>query len=65
MTKSELIKVLGRQKDIANLLGLSKARVSQMPEDLPQGIVDRVVGAAVRAGVYGEIKHLLAGDNDR
>jgi DNA-binding transcriptional regulator YdaS (Cro superfamily) len=59
MTKTDLIKALGTSKALADLLGLSKGRISQMPDSLPRGIVDRVIGSAVRRGEMGKIKHLI------
>lgn len=60
MTKSDLAKALGgKQQDIADLLGLGKSRISQLPEQLPVWITDRVVGAAMRQGIFGKIKHLM------
>lgn len=51
MTKSHAIAIFGdRQQDLADALGLSKGRISQLPEILPTPIADRVRGAALRLG---------------
>lgn len=51
MKKSEAIKLFGHtQEALALSLGITKSAVSQWPDDLPQHIEDRVVGAAVRLG---------------
>jgi len=51
MKKSEAIKIFGRtQESMASSLGITKSAVSQWPEELPQHVADRVIGAAVRLG---------------
>ena len=52
MTKAEAIKLFGDTgADLARALGLTRARISQIPDgDLPQDIVDRINGAALRLG---------------
>ncbi len=38
-------------RSVASAVGVTKQAVSNWPDDLPQSIGDRVVGAAVRTGV--------------
>jgi hypothetical protein len=52
MTKQEAITLFGgRVKYLAEALGVTSSAVSQMPEALPQRLVDQITGAAVRKGV--------------
>lgn len=48
MKKSEAIAIFGNGTQLAKALGLTKGRISQLPEYLDQATTDRVVGAAVR-----------------
>lgn len=51
MTKSQAIAAFGSAAGLARAVGVSRSYVSQWPEELEQGIADRVRGAAVRLGV--------------
>ncbi len=50
MYKTDAIHVFGNKTQFAQAIGVSKGRISQLPEVLGQAITDRVVGAAVRLG---------------
>ena len=53
MRKEIAIAMFGRtQSDAARALGISRQAVSQWPEELRPEQVDRVVGAAVRLGLW-------------
>lgn len=60
MKKADVISILGgKQKDVARLLGITDSAVSQWPEKLPPAVVDRIVGAAMRAGLKSASKQLM------
>lgn len=48
MTKTEAISMFGSVKELAKAYGCKRQAIYQWPADLPQGIADRVLGAAVR-----------------
>lgn len=48
MTKAEAISLFGSVKELAKAYGCKRQAIYQWPADLPQGIADRVLGAAVR-----------------
>ncbi len=51
MTKNEAIKIFGtRQRDLADALGVTEGRISQLPDVLKPDQEDRVLGAALRLG---------------
>jgi hypothetical protein len=51
MTKSEALAIFGGKKtDLALALGVTPALVHHWPEQLDQGVADRVMGAAIRLG---------------
>lgn len=51
MTKREAINLFGnRHKDLAEALGVTEGRISQLPDELKPEQVDRVLGAALRLG---------------
>jgi hypothetical protein len=53
MKKKDAIKLFGgRVKDLASALGVTGSAVSQWGEELTQEQEDRVIGAAVRLGMY-------------
>lgn len=52
MTKTEAIHLFGAsQAALGRALNLSRARISQWPEQLEQPQVDRILGAAIRLGI--------------
>lgn len=52
MLKIDAIALFGTGlRPIADALGVSVARISQLPETLPQAYEDRVIGAAMRLGI--------------
>ncbi|MBL4766418.1 MAG: hypothetical protein JKY94_01655 [Rhodobacteraceae bacterium] len=52
MLKTDAIALFGTGlKPIATALGVTPARISQLPAILPREYVDRIVGAALRTGV--------------
>lgn len=56
MTKSEAIALFGTSgADLARALGLTRGRISQLPEELPQEVVDRINGAALRLGIAPKV----------
>ena len=56
MKKQEAIKIFGKSgADLGRALGLTRKRISQLPDDLEQAYVDRVVGAAVRLGLSEQL----------
>lgn len=55
MKKREAAKVFGNQSKLAKALKISKSAVSQWPEDLPESIADRIIGAALRLGLDPEV----------
>jgi hypothetical protein len=51
MHKRDAVALFGtRQLDLAHALELGPAAISNWPDELPQPLVDRVIGAAVRLG---------------
>jgi transcriptional regulator with XRE-family HTH domain len=58
MNKSDAIRIFGSSAELARALNLSRGRISQLPEDLEQRDIDRIVGAAIRLGLYGDIQSL-------
>ena len=53
LSKQAAIQLFGGQsQDLARALGVTPGAVSQWPEDLRPEQVDRVVGAAVRLGLW-------------
>ena len=51
MTKHEAIQIFGsRQRDLADALGVTEGRISQLPDVLKPDQEDRVLGAALRLG---------------
>ena len=49
MTKSEAAQIFGgAYADLARALDISRAGVSQWPDELSQAQIDRVIGAAIR-----------------
>lgn len=50
MKLSDAISIFGNKVRLARALGLTKGRISQLPEDLDLATSDRVVGAALRLG---------------
>lgn len=57
MKKSSAIKMFGSVGALASAYGCTRQAIYQWPEDLPQGIADRVLGAYVRS--------MAARDNDQ
>lgn len=51
MKKSDVIKAFGTGAAAGRAIGVGRARISKLPEDLPQHYVDRFVGAATRLGI--------------
>lgn len=51
MKKADLIAQYGSTAKLAELLGITRHAIYQWPDDLPQATVDRVSGAAMRAGL--------------
>lgn len=49
MKKSSAIKMFGSVGALASAYGCTRQAIYQWPEDLPQGIADRVLGAYVRS----------------
>lgn len=55
MTKTEAKSLFGgTDAALARAVGLTRSAISQWPEELEQREIDRVVGAAVRLGVWPE-----------
>lgn len=51
MKKKDAIKIFGKYgADLGRALGLTHKRISQLPDELEQAYVDRIVGAAIRLG---------------
>ena len=50
MTKAQAIGIFGSAAALARAVGVTRSYVSQWPEELEQGIADRVRGAALRLG---------------
>jgi hypothetical protein len=51
MTKKDAAKIFGgTNKSLANAVGVSNSAVSQWPDQLPQDLIDRLIGAAIRLG---------------
>lgn len=60
MKKREAVKLFGRtQTELAAHLGVTKQCVSNWPDELPEPLSDRIVGAAFRKGVLRSRKQLL------
>lgn len=58
MTKTEAVQLFGEsQAALGRAVRLSRARISQWPEQLEQAQIDRVLGAAVRLGVALPLKY--------
>lgn len=57
MKKLSAIKLFGSVGALASAYGCTRQAIYQWPEDLPQGIADRVLGAYVRS--------MAARDNDQ
>lgn len=57
MLKDQAISLFGTRRALAENLGVSVQRISQLPDELPKAVSDRVIGAAVRAGI--PVDHLL------
>jgi hypothetical protein len=51
MTKTQAIALFGSARKLAMALGVTKARVHQLPPELPLRDQDRIVGAALRVRV--------------
>lgn len=52
MTKKEAIQLFGNGAALGRAIGLSRGRISQLPDGpLPQQYIDRITGAAIRLGV--------------
>ncbi|MGD9662074.1 MAG: Cro/CI family transcriptional regulator [Porticoccaceae bacterium] len=51
VTKQQAIQAFGNQSKLAVALGVSRAAISQWPDELDQARQDRVIGAAKRLGV--------------
>lgn len=54
MKKLSAIKMFGSVGDLASAYGCTRQAIYQWPEDLPQGIADRVLGAYVRSRAEGQ-----------
>lgn len=50
MKKIEAIALFGSQSATARALGVTPSYISQWPDELPERLADRVVGAAIRLG---------------
>lgn len=59
MNKSEAIKLFGSAASMARALGVTRGNICHMPEQLCQRDADRVVGAAMRLGLYSEAFRLV------
>ena len=59
MNKYELIQNLGSAQAVADLLGISDKAVYKWPEQLPQRISDRVIGAAWRKNLIRKLPPVL------
>lgn len=63
MKKSTAIHLFGgRSVDLADALGVTKGRVSQLPDELDRSTTDRVIGAAYRLGLHDRLRELQAND---
>lgn len=58
MTKDQALALFGDRSSLATALGVTPARVSQLPATLPQRDVDRIVGAALRLGLIRKLGDL-------
>jgi hypothetical protein len=53
MNKSDAIRIFGSTvTEMAKAIGVTRSAVSQWPEELRQEQTDRVIGAAVRLGLW-------------
>ncbi|CAK0745607.1 hypothetical protein CCP4SC76_1640004 [Gammaproteobacteria bacterium] len=59
MKKQDAIKLFGSGTALAKAIGVTKGRVSQLPEDLDLATTDRVVGAALRLGMLEALEGCL------
>lgn len=56
MKKLDAIHVFGRTgADLGRAIGVTHKRISQLPDDLGQPYIDRIVGAAVRLGLTDKL----------
>jgi len=51
MTKTQAVEIFGSVPRLATAVGVTRHAVYQWPEQLSQATTDRVVGAAIRAGI--------------
>ena len=61
MKKQDVIEKIGSQVKVAALLGIKQASVAGWPDDLPQRIADRVIGAMHRQKIKVPPEWLKAG----
>ncbi len=52
MTKQQAIELFDGVTSLARALEVTPQRIYQMPDELKQSVIDRIVGAAVRLGIY-------------
>jgi hypothetical protein len=61
MNKSDAIRIFGSGAELARSIGVTRGRVSQLPEKLEQRDIDRIMGAALRLGLEKKLKGITAG----
>lgn len=65
MTKSEAIRLFGTtQADLAAAIGVTRSAISQWGESLRLEQQDRVIGAAVRLGLWHATDAAAIGESD-
>ena len=51
MNKSQAVAIFDTVQALADAFGCTRQAIYKLPEQLPQGAADRVIGAAVRLGL--------------
>lgn len=62
MRRSDAISIFGSVPALAEAIGVTRGRIYQLPEELPQDMADRIVGAAMRLGhtLPAKLRHRAA-----
>lgn len=63
MNKSDAIKIFGSAANLSRAIGVTRGRISQLPENLHQRDIDRIAGAALRLGLSDQVKPLIKSGN--